>query len=90
MAMNSVIKKHSLVIRGHSTSISLEDEFWNALCDLADEKAVGTSALVEQIDEEQKNSNLSSAIRVFVFKRYRAMAKLAWKSCDDGAHRTGK
>jgi len=73
----TAIKKRSLLIRGRKTSISLEDEFWNALCDLANQKGVGISALVEQIDEEQKNSNLSSAVRVFVFNRYRAMAKRA-------------
>ena len=75
--MHSAVKKRSLVICGHGTSISLEDEFWDALRDIAEERGLAIHALVEQIDVERRSVNLSSAIRVFVFKRYRAMAKVA-------------
>lgn len=75
--MHSAVKKRSLVIRGHRTSISLEDEFWDALRDIAEERNLAIHALVEQIDVERRSVNLSSAIRVFVFKHYLAAAKLA-------------
>ena len=63
-------KKRSLMLRGHKTSISLEDEFWTALHDIALEKGTSVPLLVEQLDGEQDYVNLSSAVRVFTFKHY--------------------
>ena len=62
--------KRSVTIAGHRTSISLEEEFWDALCDIAREDGVSINALVGAIDK-QRTTNLSSAIRVFVLDRYR-------------------
>jgi len=70
--MHSTVKKRSLVLHGHKTSISLEDEFWAALIDIAAEKRLPVPLLVEQIDSEHDHLNLSSAVRVFVFRHYRA------------------
>jgi len=69
--MHSTVKKRSLVLHGHKTSISLEDEFWAALIDIAAEKRLPVPLLVEQIDAEHDHLNLSSAVRVFVFRHYR-------------------
>jgi predicted DNA-binding ribbon-helix-helix protein len=60
--------KRSIFINGHKTSVSLEDEFWHGLHEVARLKNVPVPKLVEQIDQERNNNNLSSAIRVFVFK----------------------
>ena len=62
------MRKHSLVIAGHSTSVSLEDAFWLAIKDIAARQGVALAALVAQIDATRGQSNLSSAIRVFVLK----------------------
>ena len=62
----SRIKKRSIVVNGHKTSISLEDEFWNELRDLAAERRVPVTALVNEIDQVP-GRNLSSAIRVHLF-----------------------
>ena len=45
--------KHSVTLRGHRTSISLEDEFWQELRDLAQEMDMPINALVAQIDAER-------------------------------------
>ena len=72
--MKSAIAKRSIVLNQHKTSISLEDDFWNCLRAIADEKKMKLTTLVLQIDSERNNANLSSAIRVFVFNEMRAQA----------------
>jgi predicted DNA-binding ribbon-helix-helix protein len=68
--MNSSIIKRSIVIGGHKTSVSLEDPFWNDLKRIAHAKRVTLSELVSQIDGARKQSNLSSAIRLFVLEHF--------------------
>ena len=60
------MKKRSIVVSGHATSISMEDAFWNTLGDIAEERKISLSALITQVDQERSTSNLSSAIRLFV------------------------
>ena len=67
--MTARVIKHSLVIAGHRTSISLEDAFWSALKDCANERGISLAALVTEIDTARGDANLSSAIRVYLFKR---------------------
>ncbi len=62
------MKKKSVVLFGHATSVSLENEFWQALQDIADNRQTSVSALIAQIDEN-RTTNLSSAIRVFILKQ---------------------
>jgi len=59
------VRKRSITIAGHRTSVSLEDAFWIALGRIAESRECSTSQLVTQIDRE-RTGNLSSAIRVFV------------------------
>ncbi len=59
------LRKRSVVIAGHKTSVSLEDGFWEALKDIAAERGVSVNALVAEIDGA-RTGNLSSAIRVHV------------------------
>jgi predicted DNA-binding ribbon-helix-helix protein len=63
------VVKHSVVIAGHRTSISLEDAFWRTLKDIAAQEGVSLAALVARIDAERGDANLSSALRVFVLER---------------------
>jgi len=64
-----MIRKHSVTIRGHRTSFSLEDEFWNALRALSESSDKPLAALIAEIDENRSpEDNLSSAIRVHVLE----------------------
>ena len=60
------IVKHSLLIAGHSTSVSLEDAFWTCLRRTAGHRRQSVAALVAEIDASRGDANLSSAIRVFL------------------------
>ena len=61
--------KHSLVIAGHRTSISLEDAFWSGLKRIAAADGRALASIVAEIDAARGEANLSSAIRVFVLSR---------------------
>lgn len=64
-----MLKKRSILIAGHATSVSLEPEFWEALRLLADERGVSLNSLVAHIDGA-RDGNLSSAIRVHVLQAW--------------------
>ncbi len=64
--------KRSLTLRGHRTSVSLEDAFWQAFREIAREQAKGINELAVEIDEARDpDVGLASAIRVFVLERFR-------------------
>ena len=67
----SPVLKRSIVIAGHKTSISVEDEFWNSFKEIAGERGMTVAALVGAIEGGRKHANLSSAIRLFVLGAYR-------------------
>ena len=61
--------KHSVTLKGHRTSISLEDEFWHALRAIAEEKGKPLNSLVAEIDVDRgAETGLASAIRVFILR----------------------
>jgi predicted DNA-binding ribbon-helix-helix protein len=72
--VKSAVAKRSVVIGGHKTSISLEEPFWNEVRAIADAQGVTVSNLLRRIDHERQNTNLSSAIRVFVLQHVREQA----------------
>lgn len=61
--------KHSLVIAGHRTSVSLERAFWEALKQAAAEDGCSLASLVTRVDAGRGEANLSSALRVFALER---------------------
>ena len=69
--MQSSVVKRSIVIDGHKTSVSLEDPFWADLKKIAHAQQVTLSKLVTAIDGAREQSNLSSAIRLFVLHHFR-------------------
>ncbi|WP_439573335.1 ribbon-helix-helix domain-containing protein [Phreatobacter sp.] len=75
--MKSHVVKRSIVVEGHKTSVSLEDEFWNALKEIASERRETLSELVGHIDKDRTQGNLSSSIRLFVLDHYRAKSATA-------------
>jgi predicted DNA-binding ribbon-helix-helix protein len=74
--MKSAVIKRSILINGRKTSVSLENEFWAALHEIAVGKNTAVSAMVERIDSDRENINLSSAVRVFVLNHFRPRAKM--------------
>lgn len=63
------IKKYSVIISGHATSITLEAEFWLELEDIAKIEGKTISKLISEIDAMPRDGGLSSALRVFVLKK---------------------
>lgn len=64
--------KHSLTLRGHRTSVSLEKPFWDAFREIADIRNLPINELAAQIDETRGDIGLASAIRLFVLDHYRS------------------
>jgi predicted DNA-binding ribbon-helix-helix protein len=87
--MGHEIRKHSILLRRHKTSISLENQFWEALREIAAVKGTSARTLIRQIDEQRRtNCNLSSAIRLFVLDHFRARASLPLQvESEQRAHR---
>ena len=61
------IKKRSVNIAGHATSVSLEDAFWTRLNAIAKKRRTSLSRIIRDIDET-RTGNLSSVLRVFVLE----------------------
>ncbi len=66
------MKKHSVNIHGHQTSITLEDEFWHALKNAAQEQDKSINKLIAEIDDTRGKNNLSSAIRLYILRELTA------------------
>ena len=68
------IKRRSVYFDGRKRSVSLEDEFWDALREIAEGRGVSVSELVRGINAD-RNGALSSAIRLFVLEVYKNRIK---------------
>ncbi|MBL0901022.1 MAG: ribbon-helix-helix domain-containing protein [Reyranella sp.] len=69
------MRKRSVTIDGHRTSISLEDAFWAELSALACTRGLSLNALVAEIDRDrvaQDLGNLSSALRLYVLRELKS------------------
>ena len=60
------MRKRSVTLQRHPTSVSLEDHYWAELKRMAAEAGVSVGALIERIDRERDGNNLSSALRLAV------------------------
>lgn len=65
------MRKHSVLLDGHQTSVSLEDAFWDQLKSIAGIRGVSLNRLIADIDHA-RTTNLSSALRVFVLTELKA------------------
>lgn len=63
------MKKHSVKLFGHVTSVTLEPEFWEALKVIAEKEKRTLQSVIESVDEN-RSSGLSGALRVYVLKFY--------------------
>ena len=66
----SAIRKRSILIAGHQTSVSLEAAFWDELRTIAKARGLSLNSLIADIDRT-RSGNLSSAIRLFVLDHLR-------------------
>ena len=68
----TTLRKHSVSIAGHRTSVTLEVAFWESLAEIARRDQTTVAALIARIDDaraaDPAKPNLSSAIRVFVLQ----------------------
>jgi predicted DNA-binding ribbon-helix-helix protein len=64
------IRKRSVTIAGHATSVTLEEAFWEALRELARRRGLSLNALFAGVDGARRG-NLSSALRLLVLDSYR-------------------
>ena len=70
----SLLRKRSIKLDDHKTSVTIEDAFWTALKEIAAARGTTISQLLASIDGERRkrqHTNLSSAIRLFVLDYYR-------------------
>lgn len=65
------VRKRSVMIAGHPTSVTLEAPFWDALKELAAAEGLSVNALIERVDAT-RTGNLSSALRVHILAAFRA------------------
>ena len=65
------IFRHAVVVKGRKTGISLENEFWEGLLEIAKSEKTSAAKLIGEVDRARSTVNLSSAIRVFVFSYFR-------------------
>ncbi len=64
--------KRSLTLRGHRTSVSLEDALWRAFREIAEEKSMAINVLAAEIDAGRGvETGLATAIRLYVLAHYR-------------------
>lgn len=68
--MKSALVKRSVLVGGRKTSVSLENEFWDGLKEIARNSDMAISELVGTIDAGRQHRNLSSAIRLRVLNYY--------------------
>ncbi len=68
--MSGLLRKRSVSLSGHATSLALEPEFWSALEAMATAGGISLAALIGRIDEGRGERPLASACRV---------AALSWK-----------
>jgi predicted DNA-binding ribbon-helix-helix protein len=69
----STERKRSLVIAGHSTSVSLEEPFWEALREIAAGEGRSVATLVGEVDQQRGAINLSAALRLHALAHYRRL-----------------
>ncbi|MBL3703320.1 aryl-sulfate sulfotransferase [Sulfitobacter sp. BDSS02] len=73
--MNNRPVKRSLTLKGHRTSVSLEDDFWSAFREIAAAEDKPINLLAAEIDAERGvDCGLASAIRLYVLRHFRSRA----------------
>lgn len=73
------LKRHSLSLGGHRTSVAIEDAFWREIQRIAQERNISVARLVAEVDAaragEDPPPNLGSALRLFVLAELKARTR---------------
>jgi predicted DNA-binding ribbon-helix-helix protein len=69
-AKSLVVRQRTIVVAGHKTTVRLEDQFFEALREIAKERGSTLQDLITSIDRDRGEANLSSALRVYVLEHY--------------------
>jgi predicted DNA-binding ribbon-helix-helix protein len=83
---DSRVQKRTVRVGAHLTSLTVEDEFWEGLKEIARERQLPLNTLITDIHKQRKHANLSSVIRLFVLERYVKLAAERAKPKRRGAH----
>ncbi len=70
----SLVRKRSVIVAGHPTSVSLEEPFWEELTIIAGARGQSVNKLISKVDQ-QRDGNLSSALRLLVLSDLRQRIK---------------
>ncbi len=73
--------KRSVTISGHNTSISLEQEFWDALTEIARRRRTSVAELLRTIDASRSDTGLSSAARLYALDYFRQLEGSSAEFC---------
>lgn len=68
-----MLRKRSVSLSGHATSVALEPEFWAVLEEIGAHMGLGHAALMKRIDERRGRVPLASSCRLLA---------LAWAGGD--------
>ena len=87
---SSTVVKRTIVVAEHKTSVSMEDEFWNFLKEIAKKRDATLQDLVAEINEDRdEHCNLSSAIRLFVLGYVRNQVEVSQRQTGQTAQVNG-
>jgi predicted DNA-binding ribbon-helix-helix protein len=81
--MISTVRKRSILVHRHKTSVSLEDAFWDEVKAIARSRNMTLSDLVSDIDRRRERGNLSSAVRLFVLETSQAKDDMRTDPSDE-------
>jgi predicted DNA-binding ribbon-helix-helix protein len=87
--MQSGIRKRSIIVNGHNTSVTLEDGFWSSLKEISKVRRSTLSETVTEVDRTRTQGNLSSALRLFVLDFYRSAGTSSARDLSDRARAAG-
>jgi predicted DNA-binding ribbon-helix-helix protein len=71
----SRVVKRTVILSGRKSSVALENEFWDALEEIAEAKDTTRPRLINEINKTRSNANLSSAVRLFVLAYYQGLGR---------------
>ena len=70
--MISSVRKRSILVNRHKTSVSLEDAFWEEVRAIARSRNMTLSDFVSEVEQARHAGNLSSALRLIVLETLQA------------------
>ncbi|MFY7958615.1 MAG: ribbon-helix-helix domain-containing protein [Elsteraceae bacterium] len=67
-------ERRTLTVSGRRTTVSLEQEIWRSLNDVADRERVPLTFIADEVDRRREDASLASGLRVFCLFYWRLLA----------------